>query len=296
MSRRVLVTGGAGFIGSNLVDALLARGDEVVVLDDLSSGKRENLDPRATFVEGSITDPPELPAVPEVVFHLAAQIDVRHSVADPAYDARINVAGTARMLELAREAGARRFVFASTGGALYGDAEVAPSPEDTPILPMSPYGTAKAAAELYLGLYARLYGTSTVATRFANVYGPRQDPRLEGGVIAIFSAAAERGERVTVFGDGLQTRDFVYVGDVVEALLAAAASDATGAFNVGTGVETSVLDLAAAVGVEYDHAPERPGEVFRSVLDPSEAERALGWKAQVSLAEGLELTRRALGA
>jgi UDP-glucose 4-epimerase len=228
------------------------------------------------------------------VFHLAAQIDVRHSVGDPAYDAGVNVAGTARMLEWARTSGARRFVFASTGGALYGDAEIAPSPEDTPIEPMSPYGTAKAAAELYLQLYARLYDLSTVALRFANVYGPRQDPRLEGGVIAIFSAAAETGSRVTVFGDGAQTRDFVYVGDVVAALIAAAESDARGAFNVGTGAETSVLELAGACGVEYDLAPARPGEVFRSCLDPSKAQRELGWRAAVTLAEGLDRTRRAL--
>jgi UDP-glucose 4-epimerase len=289
---RVLVTGGAGFIGSHLVDALLARGDEVVVLDDLSTGRREHLDARAELVVGSVTEPPALGAC-ELVFHLAAQIDVRRAVADPAFDARVNVGGTAATLELAREWGARRFVLASTGGAIYGDAAAVPTPEDTPPTPISPYGAGKAAAELYLVLYARLHGLSTVALRFANVYGPRQDPRLEGGVVAIFTAAAREGRRGTVFGDGRQTRDFVYVGDVVEALLAAAGSDAGGAFNVGTGRETSVLELAAAVGIEVDHAPERPGEVTRSCLDPTRAAGVLGWRARTTLADGLRATAAA---
>ena len=283
---RALVTGGAGFIGSNLVDALLERGDEVVVLDDLSTGKRENLDPRAELVEGSVVEAPRLPA-PDVVFHLAAQVDVRRAVAEPAYDARVNVGGTASMLELARASGARRFVLASTGGAIYGEAETVPTPEDTPAAPISPYGASKAAAELYLELYARLHGLSTVALRFANVYGPRQDPMLEGGVVAIFTAARREGRTGTVFGDGRQTRDFVHVSDVVGALIAASESDAAGAYNVGTGIETSVLELAAAVGLDVEHAPERPGEVQRSCLDPSRLEQVLGWRAEVALAEGL---------
>ena len=287
---RVLVTGGAGFIGSNLVDALLARGDEVTVLDDLSSGRRENLDERARLVEGSVTDPPGDLGEPEVVFHLAAQIDVRKAVADPAFDARINVGGTASMLELARRAGTRRFVLASTGGAIYGDAEAVPTPESAPPAPISPYGASKAAAELYLDLYSRLHELSTVALRFANVYGPRQDPRLEGGVVAIFTAAARAGETGTVFGDGLQTRDFVFVRDVVDALIAASESGVTGAYNVGTGEETSVLDLAAAVGLAVEHAPERPGEVRRSCLDATRIASALGWRATTSLAEGLTRT------
>jgi UDP-glucose 4-epimerase len=284
-----LVTGGAGFIGSNLVDALLARGDEVTVLDDLSTGKRENVDSAARLVVGSVVDPPPL-ADCDFVFHLAAQIDVRRAVEDPAFDARVNVGGTTTMLEHARAAGARRFVLASTGGAIYGDASVIPTPEDAPAAPISPYGASKAAAELYLDLYLRLHGLSTVALRFANVYGPRQDPRLEGGVVAIFTTVAADGRRGTVFGDGHQTRDFVYVGDVVEALLAAGEAQVTGAYNVGTGQETSVLELAAAVGIETEHAPERPGEVRRSCLDASRIAETLGWRARTSVADGLART------
>jgi UDP-glucose 4-epimerase len=284
-----LVTGGAGFIGSNLVDALLTRGHEVSVLDDLSTGKRENVDPAARLVVGSVVDPPAL-AECDVVFHLAAQIDVRRAVEDPAFDARVNVGGTTTMLEHARAAGARRFVLASTGGAIYGDASVIPTPESAPAAPISPYGASKAAAELYLDLYLRLHGLSTVALRFANVYGPRQDPRLEGGVVAIFTTVAAEGRRGTVFGDGHQTRDFVYVGDVVEALLAAGEAQVTGAYNVGTGQETSVLELAAAVGIEVEHAPERPGEVRRSCLDAARIDDALGWRARTSLADGLART------
>ncbi len=224
---RALVTGGAGFIGSNLVDALLARGDEVSIVDDLSTGRRENLAADATFHEASITDGPHMAELlaeerPEAVFHLAAQVDVRRAVADPAFDAAVNVGGTAVMLEAARAAGTRRFVLASTGGAIYGDTDRLPTPEDVPAAPISPYGASKAAAESYLALYARLHGLSTVALRFANVYGPRQDPLGEGGVIAIYCHAAANSRQVRVFGDGRQTRDFVYVGDVAAALLAAA--------------------------------------------------------------------------
>jgi UDP-glucose 4-epimerase len=287
-----LVTGGAGFIGSHLVDALVERGDRVTVLDNLVTGRRENLNPAAEFVEASVTDPPALEGI-DVVFHLAAQIDVRLAVEDPAFDAQVNVGGTARMLELARSAGASRFVLASTGGAIYGDAEVVPSAEDTAVAPISPYGASKAAAELYLALYARLHGLSTIAMRFANVYGPRQDPRLEGGVIAIFCAAAASGGGATVFGDGEQTRDFVYVGDVVAALLRAAEANLGGAYNVGTGVETTVNQLAALLGLEVTHAEERPGEVRRSALDASLAREALGWTAITDLSEGLALTQAA---
>ena len=289
---RALVTGGAGFIGSNLVDALLARDHEVTVLDDLSTGRRENLDPRARLVEGSVTAPPDVGA-PDTVFHLAAQIDVRRAVEDPAHDAAVNVGGTATMLELARRTGARRFVLASTGGAIYGDAEVIPTPEDAPVAPLSPYGASKAAAEQYAALYSRLHGLSTVALRFANVYGPRQDPRLEGGVVAIFTAAAREGRPATVFGDGHQTRDLVYVGDTVDALVAASEADVTGEYNVGTGTETSVLDLAAALALDVEHAPERAGEVRRSCLDAGRIAGALGWRAATSLREGLERTAAA---
>ena len=284
---RALVTGGAGFIGSNLVDALLARGDEVSVVDDLSTGRRENLDAAlaagATLHEASITDGDAMTALladerPDAVFHLAAQIDVRRAVEDPAFDAAVNVGGTAVMLDAARAAGTRRFVLASTGGAIYGDSDRLPTPEDTPQAPISPYGASKAAAETYLALYPRLHGLSTVALRFANVYGPRQDPLGEGGVIAIYCHAAANSRQVRVFGDGRQTRDFVYVGDVADAFVAAADRDVAGAFNVGTGEETTVLDLVERLRLEPTFEPERPGEVRRSCLDASAAREALGWR------------------
>src|SRR3954467_9114745 len=296
---RTLVTGGAGFIGSNLVDALLDRGDDVSVIDDLSTGRRENLDAAlaagARLHEESITDGEAMGAVvgterPEVVFHLAAQVDVRRAVADPAFDAAVNVGGTAVMLDAARAAGTRRFVLASTGGAIYGDTDRLPTPEDAPAAPISPYGASKAAAETYLELYRRLHGLSTVALRFANVYGPRQDPLGEGGVIAIYCHAAATGRGVRVFGDGRQTRDFVYVGDVVAALIAAAEHDVGGAYNIGTGIETTVLELVERLGLEASFEPERPGEIRRSCLAASAARATLGWEARVCLAEGLQRT------
>ena len=295
---RALVTGGAGFIGSNLVDALLERGDAVSVVDDLSTGRRENLAPAATFHEASITDAPRMAELladerPEAVFHLAAQIDVRRAVADPAFDALVNVGGTAAMLEAARAAGTRRFVLASTGGALYGETDRLPTREDATVAPLSPYGVSKAAAETYLGLYLRLHGLSTVALRFANVYGPRQDPLGEGGVIAIYCHAAATHRRVRVFGDGCQTRDFVYVGDAVAALLAAADRDVTGAFNIGTGQETAVLELVERLELDPAFEEERPGEIRRSCLDASAARAALGWEANTALDVGLARTLRA---
>jgi len=305
---RALVTGGAGFIGSNLVDALLARGDAVTVVDDLSTGRRQNLDGAlAAGVELAELDIREGAALnellaerrPEVVFHLAAQIDVRKSVADPAFDASINVGGTANVLEAARLAGTGRVVFVSTGGAIYGegDGQQLPLPEGAPIAPLSPYGQSKCAAEGYVALYERLYGLSGVSLRLGNVYGPRQDPLGEAGVIAIFCGRLRAGERPTVYGDGKQTRDYIYVGDVVTAALAAAESGATGPINVGTGIETDVLELAArlgelggASGFEPEFAPPRAGEVQRVSIDPARAERELGWRAQTGLEEGLRLT------
>jgi UDP-glucose 4-epimerase len=289
---RALVTGGAGFIGSHLVDALLARGDTVSVVDDLSTGRRDRVPDGVSL---HVTDIADTAAAtererPEVVFHLAAQVDVRKSVADPAHDARVNVAGTASVLEQARAAGARRVLLASTGGALYGESAPLPTPEDARLEPYSPYGASKAAAETYLALFTRLHGLSTMALRFGNVYGPRQDPHGEAGVIAIFAGAAVEGRPVTIFGDGSQTRDYVYVGDVVSGFVAAGGSDAIGPVNIGTGVETSVLELADAVGVEPRFAPARKGEVARSCLDVSRAADVLGWRAEVSLAEGLERT------
>lgn len=317
---RCLVTGGAGFIGSNLVDALVARGDEVTVVDDLSTGRRENLEGAlaggATLLVQDIRDGGALAelvaeAQPEIVFHLAAQIDVRKSVAEPAFDASINVGGTANVLEAARGAGSRRVVFVSTGGAIYGegDGQELPLGEDAPIAPLSPYGQSKFAAEGYLALYERLHGLSGVSLRLGNVYGPRQDPLGEAGVVAIFCGRLRAGEAPTVFGDGRQTRDYIYVGDVVAAALAAADSKADGAINIGTGRETDVLELVARLaelggrgqadgkgaadavaGFEPEFAPPRTGEVQRISIDPARAERELGWSAQTSLDEGLRLT------
>jgi UDP-glucose 4-epimerase len=305
---KALVTGGAGFIGSNLVDALLARGDSAIVVDDLSTGRRENLDGAlgagAELAELDIRDAAALAELvasvkPEIVFHLAAQIDVRRSLEDPAFDATINVGGTANLLEAMRAAGVPRIVFVSTGGAIYGegDGKRLPLDESAPIEPFSAYGQSKFAAEGYLALYERLYGLSGVSLRLGNVYGPRQDPLGEAGVIAIFCGKLRAGERPTVFGDGRQTRDYIYVDDVVAAALAAAGSDASGPINIGSGIETDVLTLAEQLatidGSESfapEFAPPRAGEVQRIALDASRAERDLGWRATTSVADGLRLT------
>jgi UDP-glucose 4-epimerase len=296
---RVLVTGGAGFIGSNLVDALLARGDEVAVLDDLSTGKRDNVAAPARLHEADVRDGARTRAIvaeerPAVVFHLAAQIDVRRSVADPAFDARTNVEGTVNVLEAARAAGVRRLVNSSTGGAIYGDADVVPTSEAAPPRPLSPYGQSKHAAEGYCELYRSLHGLSVVSLRYANVYGPRQDPHGEGGVVAIFCDRVRRGQRPTVFGDGSQTRDYLHVRDVVAANLAAAGSDVAGAYNIGTGTETTLLELVSAVAgldgtadFRPEFAPARAGEVHRSALEAGRAAEVLGWRAEVPLAAGL---------
>ncbi|HEX5982664.1 MAG TPA: NAD-dependent epimerase/dehydratase family protein [Solirubrobacterales bacterium] len=305
---RCLVTGGAGFIGSNLVDALLARGDEVTVVDDLSTGRRANLESAlaagAELVELDIREGAALGELarerrPERVFHLAAQIDVRKSIEDPAFDAAINVGGTANVLEAARAGGCGRVVFVSTGGAIYGEGEgqQLPLAEDAPIAPLSAYGQSKFAGEGYLALYERLYGVSGVALRLGNVYGPRQDPLGEAGVIAIFCGALKEGRRPTIFGDGTQTRDYIYVGDVVAAALAAAGSAVTGPINIGTGRETNVLELVEALGrlggddsFEPEFAPPRTGEVQRIALDAGRAERELGWRAETDLEDGLRRT------
>ncbi len=305
---KVLVTGGAGFIGSNLVDALLARGDEVTVVDDLSTGRRENLDGAlangASLAELDIRDASGLTelmteAQPQIVFHLAAQIDVRRSLEDPAFDAAVNVGGTANLLEAMRAAGSPRIVFVSTGGAIYGEGagKQLPLDESAPIEPFSAYGQSKFAAEGYLALYERLYGLSGVSLRLGNVYGPRQDPLGEAGVIAIFCGRLRASERPTVFGDGAQTRDYIYVGDVVAAALAAAESGASGPVNIGSGIETDVLELAKQLAeiegtkdFEPEFAPARTGEVQRISLDASRAERELGWRATTSVADGLRLT------
>jgi UDP-glucose 4-epimerase len=315
---RALVTGGAGFIGSHLVEALLDRGDEVAVVDDLSTGKRENL--TGALARGAdlhvidIRDAAPLRAViaaarPDIVFHLAAQMDVRKSIEDPAWDAGINVVGTINVLEASRLAGVSRVVNTSTGGAIYGEVDVMPTPESVPPRPLSAYGQSKFCAEAYCGWYERLYGLSSVTLRYGNVYGPRQDPHGEAGVIAIFCGKLIAGERPKIFGDGRQTRDYAYVGDVVAANLAAAAHpEAHGAYNVGTGVEAAVLEVVAALreaaGVgegkfEPEFAPARAGELQRSSLDVTRARAELGFSAETDLVSGLRSTlewARAAGA
>ncbi len=289
------MTGGAGFIGSNLVDTLLARGDEAHALDDLSKGSRENVSADAELHVADIREPDAVfDAVrPEVVFHLAAQADVRVSVERPALDAEINVLGTVRILEAARRHGAK-IVFASSGGAAYGEC-AGPAPESAPLRPLAPYGTSKICGEEYLATWNRLYGTEHVALRLGNVYGPRQMPHGEAGVVAIFMGLLRDGGTPTIFGEGLQTRDYVYVGDVVDAMLRAVAQDG-GVFNVGTGVETSVVGLFDAIrsacGIDREpaFAPARLGELQRSVLDTSLAERELGWRPERTLADGLAST------
>ncbi len=301
---KTLVTGGAGFIGSNLVDALAERGDEVTVVDDLSTGKADNLEAaRARGVEVAEVDIRDAEAVaevvervaPEAIFHLAAQIDVRRSVADPAHDARVNVEGTINVLRAAQSARVARVVNTSTGGAIYGEGQTIPAPEDHPVAPEAPYGLSKFCAENYCELFTRLHGLSTVSLRYGNVYGPRQDPLGEAGVVAIFCGKLLDGERATIFGDGTQTRDYVFVGDVVEANLSAAQSQATGPFNIGRGVQTSVLDIVAVLaghepGFQAEHAPARPGEVQHIALDAFKAKDEFGWEPSVALEEGLERT------
>jgi UDP-glucose 4-epimerase len=293
---RAAVTGGAGFIGSHVVDALVARGDEVYVVDNFATGRRENLNEAATLYELDIREP--LAGVfeeiqPELVVHLAAQADVGTSVERPLFDAEVNVVGTLNVLEAVRPHGAQ-LVFSSTGGAIYGECE-RPAREEDERRPVSPYGTAKLAAEEYLATWNRLHGTRHVALRFANVYGPRQLAKLEGGVVAIFMDRLRAGEGVTIFGDGEQTRDYVYVGDVVAAVLAAVGRDG-GVFNVGTATETSVNQLfdgcrrVAGVETQPTYAAARPGDALRSVVDISRSERELGWRPQTPLEEGLRLT------
>jgi len=290
---RVLVTGGSGFIGSHIVDALLARGDDVLVLDDLSSGRAGRLDPRVTLHKLSITDAAALNGEvaayePELICHLAAQIDVRASVDAPAADADVNILGTVNLLEAARQAGAR-VLFASSGGALYGRDAPIPSLEDVLPLPESPYG---------IGLYNRLHETRHSVLRLANVYGPRQDPAGEAGVITIFCASVLAGREPTIYGDGTQTRDYVYVGDAVRAFLAAGDSGRPGTWNIGTGVEVSVLDLVAIIGavagqgIRPAFAAPRPGELQRSAVAADRAASELGWRAGTPLPEGVRRVYR----
>jgi UDP-glucose 4-epimerase len=293
---RAIVTGGAGFIGSHVVDALVARGDEVAVIDSLVHGKEDNVSSGAGLHVRDIREPLDDlfdDVRPEAVFHLAAQADVRVSVEHPVEDADVNVLGTVRILEAARQHGAQ-VVFASTGGAIYGECQEA-AREDSPCTPLSPYGTAKLAAEEYIRSYNRLYDTRHIALRYGNVYGPRQDPHGEAGVVAIFLGALARGEQAKIFGDGLQTRDYVYVGDVARATTSTLGQD-RGVYNVGTGRETSVVELyelcarVAGSDASAEHVPARLGELGRSFLDPGLAARELGFTAMVELEDGLRAT------
>ena len=308
MTKRALVSGGAGFIGSHVADLLLASGFHVEILDNLSSGRRDNLPAGAKFHHLDIGSPEAATVVRDgrfdVLCHLAAQIDVRKSVDDPAADARINILGSLNLLEAVRAGGhPTRVVFSSTGGAIYGDFVPIPSIEDMPKDPESPYGIAKLSVELYLAYYARVHKLDTVALRYSNVYGPRQDPHGEAGVVAIFCNKLLKGEPLTVFGDGKQTRDYVFAGDVARANLAAATAPLSTpkqvdvrAFNIGTSRETSVLDLAATLqraagsAIPVQHLPPRPGELPRSAVATDKAMKALGWRPQVNLEDGLRMT------
>lgn len=303
--KKVLITGGAGFIGSHVADRFLAEGWEVHVLDNLYNGKRENVPAEASFHELDIRDAAVADLVrklkPEVLVHLAAQMDVRKSVADPAFDAQVNVLGSLNLLEAVREhSPATRVVFSSTGGAVYGDFTEPPNVETYAKNPESPYAISKLAVENYLAYYGRVHGLEYAVMRFANVYGPRQDPHGEAGVVAIFCNRILAEKPMTIFGDGLQTRDYVFVGDVVDATYRGATARLpkmhlldTRAYNVGTGVPTDVLRLAnvlmasAGTSTPVEHAPERPGEQRTSYLDVTKAARELGWKPAVSLEDGL---------
>ena len=305
---RALVTGGAGFIGSHVADLYLEHGYDVTVLDNFASGRRENVPERARLAELDLTSAEAARLVREgrfdVISHLGAQIDVRKSVVDPMFDASINIGGTLNLVEAVRASKhPTRLIFSSTGGALYGDFVTPPNVEDFPKDPESPYGIAKLSAELYLAYYGRVHKVDTVALRYANVYGPRQDPHGEAGVVAIFCNRVLTGQPLTVFGDGLQTRDYVYVKDVARANLAAATRDLPApakldarGFNIGTGIETSVIELANALqksagsNVPIQLAPARPGEQQRSAVSIAKAQRVLGWAPTVPLSEGLEET------
>jgi len=297
---KILVTGGAGFIGSHVVDGYVAAGHEVIVVDDLSSGKRANLNPKATFHHLDILDPATADVIraerPDVVNHHAAQMDVRRSVADPIFDARVNVLGTIGLLEASRQAGVRKFLLVSSGGAVYGEQETFPAPESHPTWPVSPYGVSKRSGELYAHFFSVEYRLPFVAFRYANVYGPRQDPHGEAGVVAIFSGKMLRGEPVTINGDGEQARDYVYVEDVARMSRLALETDATGPVNVGTGIETDVNTLAERIRVtagsssDVRHGPAKAGEQRRSVVDCRHAATAFGWRPEVSLDEGLTRT------
>lgn len=296
---RILVTGGAGFIASHIADAFISQGHTVGIVDNLSSGRRENVNPKAEFFEADIRDRDKIEEIfksfrPEIIDHHAAQINVRRSVEDPVYDATVNIIGSLNLLELSKEYGVKRFVFASTGGAIYGDVGGL-ADESTPTAPISPYGASKRSVEIYLGYYHSVFGLEYVALRYANVYGPRQDPFGEAGVVAIFSERILSGKPCIIYGDGEQTRDYVYVMDVVEANIRALSAP-VGIYNIGTGKETSVNELVEVLksvsgrdfSVIYD-AP-RPGEVRRIALKCEKANKLLNWTPRTSLVDGIRET------
>ena len=298
---RILVTGGAGFIGSQIVDALIADGHAVITIDNLATGVRENINPQANFYEADIRDETAVRALfaqerPEVLIHQAAQLDVRRSVAEPAYDADVNIVGTLRLLQAGVEHGLRKVLFASSGGAIYGDAATIPTPETYAAAPISPYGAAKLSVEHYLHYFHVIHGLPYVALRYANVYGPRQNPHGEAGVVSIFAERLLRGEPAIIYGDGHNTRDYVYVGDVVAANRLALTSDRVGAYNVGTGAETEVNDIfyrlnaLTEANAQEQHGPAKAGEQRRSCLDWGLIQRDLGWQPTVALDEGLTRT------
>lgn len=297
---RILVTGGAGFIGSHIVDTYINAGHDVLVVDDLSTGKRENLNPKARFIQADIQDPTVRQLIVqekiEILNHHAAQMDVRRSVADPLFDARINILGMLNLLEGAREAGVKKILFASSGGTVYGEQEAFPATEDHPTRPICPYGVSKRTGEHYLYFYNVEYRMPYIALRYANIYGPRQDPHGEAGVVAIFTLRLLSGEQPVINGDGKQTRDYVFVGDVARANLAALQTDYTGSINIGTGIETDVNQLFAhlrqCVGssTPETHGPAKPGEQRRSVLAWEQANRLLGWRPEIRIEEGLRQT------
>jgi UDP-glucose 4-epimerase len=297
---RILITGGAGFIGSHLADALLQQGHDITIWDNFSTGKRENVPHNAHFVEVDILEPAQYQALIdgqfEAVFHLAAQLDVRRSVIDPVYDAEVNIVATVRLLEAAAHSTVKHFIFASSGGTIYGELDYTPADELHPIRPLSPYGISKATVEHYLAFYAQVYGLRYVSLRYANVYGPRQNPHGEAGVIAIFAQKLLQGQQPIINGEGLQTRDYVHVSDVVQANLLALDYPESGCFNVGTGVETNVCQLFDAINAalsspaQRQHGPSKDGEVQRSVLSYAKLQQAMNWQPQYAITEGLANT------
>ncbi len=297
---KAIVTGGAGFIGSHVVDALIERGIDVFIIDNLSSGNKKNINPRAKFTKIDINDKKILgifeKIMPDALFHLAAQIDVRRSVMDPAEDAHINILGAIQLLEASKQVGLKKIIFSSSGGAIYGDTENIPTPETHTARPISPYGIAKLTCEHYLHYYKEVFGIDYVALRYANVYGPRQNSQGEAGVVAVFCNKMIYGEQPVIYGDGKQTRDYTYVGDIVEANILAMQSEKVGAYNIGTGIETDVNALSRMIKDrllykdEIIHGKEKKGEVKRSCLDYSLAKKVLGWEPKVQLEDGIRKT------